>query len=277
MTRFEGEHIRDYYDRNTPAFVTFGQGGGAIHRAVWGPGVGNRDDAFHYVDDRIAALIQTDATRSPHVVDLGCGVGASLCHLAKRLPIRGTGVTLSPVQARLARERIREQGLGDRVVCIEADFTSLPPHVEPADLAYAIESFVHGPDPQTFFGQCNRLLRPNGMLVICDDFVRPGADRAAGRTLARFSRGWHVNTLVDSDEIRATARHHGFEHVSTTNLTPYLELRRARDRIIDAAVALFGWLPLDNTRLGPLIGGSALQKSLRKGWIEYHLVVFRRT
>ena len=99
MPRFETAAIRRYYDRNTPSFVALGQGGavGAIHRAVWGPEVRDRAGAFHFAEEQIAAVISrlSGVTGTPHVVDLGCGVGASLCYLAKRLPIRGTGITLS--------------------------------------------------------------------------------------------------------------------------------------------------------------------------------------
>lgn len=184
MARFDASDIRRYYDRQTAGFVALGQGGaeGAIHRAVWGPGVTTREQAFRYVEDRIAEVLagraggpavgpgwasggpsgglrwasggkdgDAEGVEPPHVVDLGCGVGGSLCYLAGRLPIRATGITLSPVQARLAADRVRAAGLADRVTCIEGDYTRLPGGVAPADLAFAIESFVHGPSPARFF------------------------------------------------------------------------------------------------------------------------------
>jgi len=138
--RFDTAAIRRYYDRHTASFVRFGQGGGSIHRAVWGPGTSTRDQAFHYVDDQIARLVGRLLTtaRTAHVVDLGCGVGASLSYLAQRLPVRGTGITLSPVQAAIARQRIAEAGLSGRVECIEGDYCDLPSTLAPADVAYAI-------------------------------------------------------------------------------------------------------------------------------------------
>jgi SAM-dependent methyltransferase len=289
MPRFDTEQVRRYYDRNTSSFVALGQGGsvGAIHRAVWGPGTTTRDQAFHFVEDRIADVVRRTAERStieaagtvaepPHVVDLGCGVGASLCYLAGLLPITGTGITLSPVQVRAARERIESAGLSDRVACIEGDYGHLPDDMKAADVAYAIESFVHGPEPARFFAEAARLVRPGGALVICDDIRRRGSSRKAERAIQRFKRGWHINSLLEADELRSLAGEGGFEHESTEDLSSYLELRRARDRVIDAAVATFGWLPLEATRFGHLIGGSALQKSLANGWIGYDLMVFTR-
>lgn len=281
MSRFDAAEVRRYYDRHTPAFVALGEGAsvGAIHRAVWGPGVRDRVHAFHYVEDHIAELIQRLPRTSarPHVVDLGCGVGASLCYLAERLPIRATGITLSPVQARIASRRIRDSGLSDRVVCIEGDYCDLPAGIGAADLAYAIESFVHVPVPSRFFAQCRQLVRPCGVLAICDDLRRPAGGPAAARAIEQFCRGWHVNTLLEPDELRALARSEGFEHVSTLDLSPYLEIHRTRDRLISALVSLLGWLPrMDRTRLGPLLGGRALQTCLERGWVGYELALFQR-
>jgi len=295
MPHFDADDIRAYYDRHTAGFLTHGQGGdvGAIHRAVWGPGATTRAKAFHYVEDLIAALVTSlpDHSSPRHLVDLGCGVGASLCYLAERLAIRGTGVTLSPVQCRIARTRIADAGLSDRVRCIEGDYTALPASVEPADLAYAIESFVHGPSPERFFAQCQRLVPPGGLLVICDDVRRPATSVAASRAIERFQRGWHINTLLSLDELLDLASAAGFQQESIIDLSPWLELRRMRDRAIALPAALIeglrrgvhSILRSDPTlvrqvdrRYGHLLGGSALQDCLAHGWIGYEFVVFRR-
>jgi len=289
MPRFDPSQVRHYYDRHTPAFVARGEGrqSGAIHRGVWAPGVRTSGEAIHYVDDQIAAAIQSLVSSLPgealaetgdarHVVDLGCGVAASLIRLADHLPIRGTGVTLSPVQARIAAQKISAAGLSTRVQCIEADFCALPATVERADAAFAIESFVHVGDVPGFFEQCRDLIRPGGLLIICDDFRGGTTDPAAEQALAQFRQGWHVNTLLTVDELRDQARAAGFAHESTRDLSPYLHIGRPRDRLIGAFLGVLKWLPVDARRFDDLIGGHALQTCLRQGWIHYQLVVFRR-
>src|SRR5262249_29534398 len=117
---FGASQIRRYYDRQTAGFLALGQGGGggAIHRAVGGPGVTRRSAAFHFVEDQIADALPrvtpAGSQAAPHVVDLGCGVAGSLTYLASRAPIRGTGITLSPVQARIAAGRIESLNLANR-------------------------------------------------------------------------------------------------------------------------------------------------------------------
>lgn len=280
MPDFDRTRIRGYYDRHTPAFVAYGQGGavGAIHRAVWGDGVTDRRQAFRYVEDQIAEILgrlprPLDGT---HIVDLGCGIGASLCYLAERLPIRGTGVTLSPAQAAIAQQRIERAGLSGRVRCVEGDYLDLPGDLEPADLAFAIESFVHASDPARFFAQCATLVRSGGALVLCDDARRPGGGSAAATAVDRFCRGWHVNALLTAEQRIGAGEAAGFVHVSTRDLTRHLEIRRPRDRVIAALVAPVSRLSWRWARLDPLIGGTALQTCLANGWVAYDLTIFRR-
>ena len=274
--------VRRFYDRNTPAFVALGQGGhvGAIHRAVWGPGVDSGEGAFHFVEDRIADAIRAlgPAQELDHlrVLDLGCGVGASLCYLAGRMPLTCTGITLSPVQVRVAAGRIAGLGLGDRVRVVEGSYTALPESVGTVDAAYAIESFVHGPDPKAFFSEAARVIRPGGVLAICDDIARPADNPQAERTLARFCRGWHVHSLVTQAQLQGLAAEAGFIHAATTDLTPWLQLGRPRDVLVDLLLPLVAWLPLAHTGLGHLDGGRALQRGLKRGWLGYDLTLFRR-
>jgi cyclopropane fatty-acyl-phospholipid synthase-like methyltransferase len=275
--RFDTADIRRYYDRHSAAFVRYGQGRGSIHRAVWGPGTRDQDDAFHYVDDRIADLVRAVGSQSSdtHIVDLGCGVGESLCYLARRLPIRGTGITLSPAQVAMAQRLIADRNLADRVSCIEGDYCHLPGSLLHADVAYAIESFVHGPSPERFFSECHRLIRPGGLLVICDDVRKEGTSTKAIDRVEAFKSGWHINTLLARDQLIHFARSHGFEHESATDLTPFLQLGRARDIAIAASVAVLKWLPFRPENYDYVAGGDALQACLAKGWIGYELNVFR--
>lgn len=281
--RFGEDRVRAYYERNTAAFAAYGQGGdeGVIRRPVWAPGVADVRQAVHYVDDRIADLVAVarGATARPHVVDLGCGVGASLQYLAAHGPMTGTGITLSPTQAALGRQRLAAAGLADRVTCLEGDFTRLPGGVAAADVAFAIESFVHTSAPSRFFAECARLVRPGGRLAICDDLRREplAAERAAAAAVVdRFCRGWHVNSLLTRDELHAAAGAAGFVREATTDLTPWLRLHRPRDLALSVLAAPLDWLGARSARAASLAGGAALNRCLIRGWIAYELAVFRR-
>jgi SAM-dependent methyltransferase len=274
--------VREYYDRNTRGFLRFGQGGtsGAIHRAVWAPGVLDRGAAFRYVDDRILETL-AETERDPFVIDLGCGVGSSLSHLATSRSLRGVGITISAVQVELARQRFAAAGLGDRLRCIAADFTHLPTDLGAADLVYAIESFVHGPGPAAFFEQAARVVRPGGHLVVCDDFLSSTGARADlpkrhRRWLDEFRQGWHLGSLVGVESADRAANDAGFSLERDEDWTPWLELERLRDRVIATAVRLGRPLRVHHPWWQNLVGGHALQRSILAGLVEYHFLVWRR-
>ncbi|MBP7601535.1 MAG: methyltransferase domain-containing protein, partial [Thermoflexales bacterium] len=137
--------VRAYYERNTPIFMRFGRERETqtIHRSVWAEGVGALPEALTYVNNLVGnAAMGVAAERAGQplqLLDLGCGVGGSLFHLARATaaPFFGIGVTISPLQCRLARQSALARGMDDRVAFVEADFLHLPLAAE-VDLAYAI-------------------------------------------------------------------------------------------------------------------------------------------
>ena len=279
MLKSKEQDVQSYYDRHTKQFMTYGEGrgSGTIHRAVWGPGVSSRKQAFFFVEDRLAETFRTLQQTTPDqtILDLGCGIAGSLCYLMQQLPVQGVGITLSPVQAKLANKRIRDSQLQDRVTCLEGDYLDANLQIPPIDMAYAIESFAHTDDPSRFFSHCATRIRPGGLLAICDDMLRNDVSSRAKKTIRQFSHGWRIHSLMTRNELIALAKSAGFQHDSTYDLTPHLRLGRPRDRLLALFTTLVSWLPFDHV-IGHLVGGSALHTCLEQGWIGYDLTFFRR-
>ncbi|MFI5910673.1 SAM-dependent methyltransferase [Dactylosporangium sp. NPDC051541] len=288
-TAAHADLVRRYYDQNTAAFDRLGQGGASIHRAVWAPGVRTRPESFHYVDELILAALPLHSTQPsqqpaatgqlPTVVDLGCGLGASLTYLAGNAPIRGEGLTISPKQAEGATRLLNEAGLGDRVRVREGNYLDVPADLHgTADVAFSIEAFLHSPDASGYFREAARVLRPGGRLMVCDDFLTPAAPDAPparARRLAEFRDGWRVGSLLTVAQVQAVAAEHGLEMIQQIDLTPYLELRRPRDRFIAALVAAGRPLRLSGEYWKMLAGGDALQWCLLNGLLNYRVLAFR--
>jgi len=269
--------VRRYFDNTASAFERLGQGSAALHRAVWGDGVTTRRQAFAYVDSLIAKQAATTGER-PRLLDLGCGLGASLVNIAEQLPgSTGVGVTISPKQAQRAAALVAAAGLGERLRCVEADYHNLPDDLGLFDVAFAIEAFVHTTDPQAFFKAAALRVRSGGWLIVCDDFRgRPARRRYEQSLIDRFCKGWSVNTLITVDDTRAAATHEGFELIEIRDLTAELELRRPRDILLAALVAVVAPFRPSSSLLQSWIGGDALQRCLLRRLVEYRLLIFKR-
>ncbi|HTE54612.1 MAG TPA: class I SAM-dependent methyltransferase [Kofleriaceae bacterium] len=298
--------VREYYDANTWKFVLT-SAEGALHRELWGPGTADRRDALHYIHrrvlDEVTALEPSGRAR---VVDLGCGVGAGALYLAEHIPAEVHGISLSPAQIAHATRRARRRtSLAGSAAFHEGDFCALSAELRGAlagaDLAYAIESFVHAPSAAGFFAEVAALLRPGGRLVLVDDMVTdgaesiasagagagagsngqggPGAPDAPPGAAALFDdvrAGWHIQSLLSARQIAAIAAGAGFELVRRTSLSPYMRLGRPRDRLIRALQPLLRRGRRWSYWCQSLVGGDALQRCHQLGLLEYDELVLVR-
>jgi SAM-dependent methyltransferase len=276
--------VRAYYDQNTKRFLRWGKDEGTsnIHGALWPPEVRSLGEAMNYANELVAREIERCPYPVTRVLDLGCGVGSTLFYLGRRLPqVRlMLGVSLSPVQIRLARRRI-PANQAHRFLFEEGCFQELPAGRFQADFAYAIEAFTHGPDPDRFFEVQAQMLPPGGRLVIIDDCLTEEVPLAEGsarhvKLLDRYRRNWLLPGLRSVNALRSSAAPRGFRLIRDRNLTPHLRLGRPRDQAITLLVRWTGRLMERNVYLRTLVGGDAKQKCYREGLTAYRLLVFEK-
>lgn len=251
----------------------------------------NKKEAYEYINKLILGVTEDcmpDYAEPHRILDLGCDVGGTLFYLAERLPIEGLGVTLSPVQVQIARDLARDLNREAECTFLEASYLELPDDLEPASFAYAVKSFIHGPNAAAFFLCAARALEPGGRLVVRDDFLTDkgarhdpadpangnSTNRRARRNIADFRKGWRLGSLVAPNRAVALARDAGFRHMENRDLTPLLALQRPRDRVIATAVALGRWLPLRSAWWHSWLGGHTIQRCLLTGLIEFRFLVF---
>lgn len=97
-------------------------------------------------------------------LDVGCGWGGLVIHAALRYGVHATGVTLSPEQARLARARVDELGLRDRVEILEQDYRDVDGEF---DAVASVGMFEHVGKAriETYFEKLRSVLAPRGQLL----------------------------------------------------------------------------------------------------------------
>jgi cyclopropane-fatty-acyl-phospholipid synthase len=101
------------------------------------------------------------------VLDVGCGWGSFVIHAAANHGVRAVGITLSPAQAELARERVAGAGLEDRVEIRVADYRDLGAASEGYDAIASIGMVEHVGANQIdlYARQLAGLLGPGGRLL----------------------------------------------------------------------------------------------------------------
>jgi cyclopropane-fatty-acyl-phospholipid synthase len=116
-----------------------------------------------------------DLAPGMRLLDVGCGWGGMAMHAARHHGVRVVGVTISAEQVALARHRVAEAGLDDRVEIRLADYRDV--RDGPYQAISSIGMFEHvGSDHLgEYFARMHGLLAPGGRLL------NHGISRAAGQ------------------------------------------------------------------------------------------------
>jgi cyclopropane-fatty-acyl-phospholipid synthase len=106
-----------------------------------------------------------DLRADDHVLEIGCGWGSFALHAAKTTGCRVTALTISAEQARLARERVAQAGLSNRITVVEQDFREHDGRytkVASIEMLEAIGERQFGP----YFATIDRVLEPGGIACL---------------------------------------------------------------------------------------------------------------
>jgi cyclopropane-fatty-acyl-phospholipid synthase len=162
--------------------------------------------AKHELVCRKLGLHEQDA---PRLLDVGCGWGSMVLHAARHHGARAVGITISREQAELARRRVEEAGLGDRVEIRLQDYRDLGG--ESFDAISSIGMFEHVGKKRmgSYFRVLHGLLRPQGRLLN-HAISSVGGSRLRGRSFT----GRYVfpdGELIDVGDTVAAMEQGGFE------------------------------------------------------------------
>ena len=226
---WDREGIQYHYDAGNDFFALFLDRRMVYSCAYFPTGTETLDEAQERKLEHICRKLRLrDGDR---LLDIGCGWGALVIHAARHYGVRALGVTLSQQQADLARQRIAEAGVADRVEVRLTDYRD----VETAgyDAVASVGMFEHVGRERLpeYFDHVFRILRPGGRFLNHGIASRPSTRtwlQAAARrvldpvliggTAFRKKYVFPSGGLVPVSEANLVAQQAGFEVRDVENL-----------------------------------------------------------
>lgn len=196
------EQIIRYYETAGPDYLAWSKHYN-MHFGYWRWGLNpfSRERMLEETTHQVLNRIIRDENFSEMIIDIGCGLGASMRTGAKRYSNKKfMGVTFVPDQVRKGQEITTQAGLNTQVTFLQADYHQLPLPTNSSDACYAIESVVYseGFDKRRLLQEVYRVLKPRGRFAIIDCFLKQESSQMTPlvrRCYRQACFGWAVKEM----------------------------------------------------------------------------------
>ncbi|TMD12492.1 MAG: methyltransferase domain-containing protein [Chloroflexi bacterium] len=160
--------VETFFDQTLNNYLSFWDSQGALHTGYF---AGEGDQDYQAAQQRTSDMLAADAgiDESSYVLDVGCGCGNFLIHLAERFGCRGEGLDLSEERIRFAQKLA---GDNPRIQFRHASATQMP--YEPDRFTHVVsqDALCLVPDKERSHTEIFRVLRPGGLFAF-SDFLQP--------------------------------------------------------------------------------------------------------
>jgi len=198
-----------------------------MHHGYYGPSGGEIKDHQQAQVDMVDETLGWAGVDTPpaHVLDVGCGIGGSSRHIARKYGGTGVGITLSPKQVERANALSAAQDLGDRLSFQVADALDMPFADDTFDLVWSMESGEHMPDKRQFVSELARVCKPGGRIIIvawCHRDLEPkeeSLNRSEEKLLRTINRAYYLPRWCSAADYRRLAADFGLVDVRSDDWT----------------------------------------------------------
>jgi cyclopropane-fatty-acyl-phospholipid synthase len=156
-------NIRQHYDLSNEFFAALLDPTMTYSAAIFASDQDNLEQAQR---NKLQMIIEkAGITNNDHVLEIGCGWGSFALQAVRQTGCRVTGITVSQEQLRMARKRVREAGLEERIDIRLCDYRHIEGQFSQVVSIEMLEAVGHA-GLKPFFAACDRALQPGGKAVI---------------------------------------------------------------------------------------------------------------
>jgi cyclopropane-fatty-acyl-phospholipid synthase len=155
--------VRHHYDVSNDFFAHFLDESMTYSCAVWDRGATTLEEAQFEKLDMVCRKLALKP--GDYVLDVGSGWGSFARHAARKYGARVLGITLSPPQAELARQKAAEAGLADKIEFQVRDYRDLPADEFDAISSIGMVEHVGSRNIDAYMANLFSILKPGGRLL----------------------------------------------------------------------------------------------------------------
>jgi cyclopropane-fatty-acyl-phospholipid synthase len=157
------KNISEHYDLNNDFFASFLDPTMTYSSAYFNKDGISLEDAQYAKYERLCQQLRLKPT--DHVLEIGSGWGGNAIYMAKHYGCKVTSLTISEEQLKLACERVKAEGLTDKVEILLKDYRELEGTYDKIVSVEMLEA-VGDKFLDTYFRQVSTLLKKDGILAI---------------------------------------------------------------------------------------------------------------
>ncbi len=156
-------NIAAHYDLGNDFFKLFLDPTMMYSSGIFPTDTSTMEQASNHKLKRICDKLQL--SENDHVIEIGTGWGGFAIYAAKHYGCKVTTTTISQQQYLLARQRVEEEGLSDKITLLTEDYRKLEGTFDKLVSIEMIEA-VGWKYYDVFFNTCSSLLKPDGVMLI---------------------------------------------------------------------------------------------------------------